>query len=139
MSFDRDYQQGMNVEEEIKTLLETTHNIKLSKLSKYHSFDFVTHKGEVYLEIKSRNNEYEKFANTIISLSKVMFAKNNQGKKFYFIFCFTDGNKFIEYDEKTFDSFSITEIERRDRNKIERNKYVSIPIHFLKDIDELHL
>lgn len=131
----QDEQQGEKYEQEIKNYLESHLNINLSKTGKYDYFDFVS--GNNYFEIKSRNCNYETYPTSIISLSKVMYAKQNSDNKFFFIFVFSNCTKFIEYDSEVFDSFKIERKTRRDRGKEEINSYIMIPIQFLKDILEI--
>jgi hypothetical protein len=133
-NFQDDYNFGKDQE---KQLLETMRKqfkddkIKLST-SDFSPYDFKS-KGK-RIELKSRFNTYNKYSTTMISLSKTEHAKAYKTGKYYFVFNFTDGLYFIEYEEKQFDTFEIKLCGRNDRNRIEQNKYVMIPIKLLNQI-----
>jgi len=78
-------------------------------------------------ELKSRTNNYKKYPTTLIGLDKV---SNNT----IFLFYFTDGLYYIEYDKELFDTFEVKDFVRNPRlGKIDKpKKYIYIPIEYLK-------
>lgn len=122
---------GKLKEVEIKEILETYFNIKLNTSNKYNLIDF--YNDDIYIELKSRRNTYEKYNTTIIGSNKIDYIKT-LNKKCLFVFNFTNGLYYIEYSN-IFDSFDINEeIIFRDNKKELKINY-HIPIEFLKKID----
>jgi len=95
---------------------------------KYCKFDFVS--ATCKYELKSRKNTYRAYPTTIIHCHKIIDGKQ------IFLFNFTDGLYYIEYDKKTFDKFNIFEMTdyRAGRYGQTANHY-SIPIELLKKIN----
>ena len=84
-------------------------------------------------EIKTRRNKYSTYPDTIISLSKTKLL----GKK-RFIFSFTDGLYYIEYDEELFNTFDKKEMNYFKNNIQIRNvSHILIPIDMLIKIPTL--
>ena len=55
---------------------------------------------EYYYEMKSRTNTYNKYPTTIITCDKI-----REEKKLIFLFNFTDGLYYIEYDKEKFSKY----------------------------------
>lgn len=88
----------------------------------YSKFDFFD--DEYDYELKSRTNKYKAFPTTMITANKVSGIK-----KKIFLFYFTDGLYFIEYNKEIFDKFAIKMVSR---SGLEAPKP-----HFLIPIEEL--
>ena len=88
---------------------------------------------DIYIELKSRRNTYNKFNTTIIASNKIDYVKT-LNKKVIFVFNFIDGLFYIEYSN-IFDSFDLCEqYILRDKQKELKTNY-HIPIILLKRID----
>jgi hypothetical protein len=122
---------GKLKEVEIKEILEGFFNTKLNTSSKYNLIDF--YNDEIYIELKSRRNTYQKYNTTIIGSNKIDFVKT-LNKKSLFVFNFIDGLYFIEYSP-LFDSFDIYEeyIYRDGKKELKTNYHK--PIECLKRIN----
>lgn len=88
----------------------------------YSKFDFFD--DEYDYELKSRTNKYKAYPTTMITANKV-----SGNKKKIFLFYFTDGLYFIEYNKEIFDNY---EIKMVSRSGLEAPKP-----HFLIPIEEL--
>ena len=122
---------GKLKEIEIKEILEQYFNTKLNTSSKYNLIDF--YNDDIYIELKSRRNTYQKYNTTIIGSNKIDYVKT-LNKKCYFVFCYLDGLYYIEYSN-IFDSFDICEeyIFRDGKKELKTNYH--IPIECLKRIN----
>ena len=122
---------GKLKEVEIKEILEQYFNTKLNTSSKYNLIDF--YNDDIYIELKSRRNTYQKYNTTIIGSNKIDYVKT-LNKKCYFVFCYLDGLYYIEYSN-IFDSFDICEeyIFRDGKKELKTNYH--IPIECLKRIN----
>ena len=96
---------GKLKEIEIKEILEQYFNTTLQTTSKYNLIDFFN--DDIYIELKSRRNTYQKYNATIIGSNKIDYVKT-LNKKCYFVFCYLDGLYYIEYSN-IFDSFDLCE------------------------------
>ena len=122
---------GKLKEVEIKEILEQYFNTKLNTSSKYNLIDF--YNDDIYIELKSRRNTYQKYNTTIIGSNKIDYVKT-LNKKCYFVFYHLDGLYYIEYSN-IFDSFDLCEeyIYRDGKKELKTNYH--IPIECLKRIN----
>jgi len=122
---------GKLKEVEIKEILEGFFNTKLNTSSKYNLIDF--YNDDIYIELKSRRNTYQKYNTTIIGSNKIDYVKT-LNKKSLFVFNFIDGLYYIEYSP-LFDSFDLCEeyILRDGKKELKTNYH--IPIECLKRIN----
>ena len=97
------------------------------KLSK---FDFQS--SNKFVELKSRNLEYNKYPDTMIGLNKIEYARANPDKEYYFCFAFNDGLYFWKYNKE--DKLNYRSGGRFDRGYNEIKHYAYIPIQLLKKI-----
>jgi hypothetical protein len=88
----------------------------------YSKFDFFDE--EYDYELKSRTNKYKTYPTTMITANKV-----SGDKKKIFLFYFTDGLYFIEYNKEVFDKY---ELKMFSRSGLEIPKP-----HFLIPIEDL--
>ena len=124
--FIKDYNFG--IENEFKILPIIKNYFKddsIIKLDKYNKFDY---KGLAFYELKSRNNEYNKYNTTMIGYNKIELS-NQLKDDVYFLFSFTDGLYYWKYD-KTY-KLEIKRGGRIDRGRPEINNYAFIPIDIL--------
>jgi hypothetical protein len=131
-SFKDDYAVGISIESKLKSMLET----KFGKLTKTGRYDKLDYEGEgCFVEIKSRTNRYSQYPTTMIQQSKFDYARL-QTKPVYFVFAFTDGIYYIQYNSELFDTFESGDFQRPGRiDKTDmRQVYVYIPITSLTRI-----
>ncbi len=136
--FNEDFKYGISKENELKPIIESRFDIKLTKASKFHNFDFLCESTKTLYEIKSRKNNHNTYPTTMIGYNKLDFIKFKQEKTykhFVFMFNFIDGLYYIKYNKKLFDTFEVKIGGRRDRNKDELKDYLYIPIQYLVKIE----
>ena len=126
-----DLQFGKNKEIEIHKMLECYFSTTLQISSKYGLMDF--YNDDIYIELKSRRNTYNKYNTTIIGSNKIDYVKT-LNKKSYFVFYFIDGLFLIEYSDNIFNSFDICEQYIFRDNKKELKINYHIPTCLLKRI-----
>jgi hypothetical protein len=103
----------------------------LTKLSKYHQFDYEGN--DSYFEIKSRRNLYKKYPTTMIGYNKLELAMKTNDKNVYFIFEFIDGSYYYKFNRD--DEHIIKKGGRSDRGRFEYKLYCYIPIEKLIKIE----
>lgn len=124
-TFTSDYAFGIDKESVVLDAIKVF-DPTLTKTSKYHPFDFTGK--TAYVELKSRNNRKDKYPTTMISQSKIEYAKKNGGVDYFFCFLFQDGLFYIKYDECLFKEFEVSSGGRCDRGRVETNVYCFIPV-----------
>jgi len=129
MAFDWDYNFGR--EQEIVLLPRLNEFFKddiKPTTDKFHKYDY---EGKKYVyEMKSRTCKMEQYSTTLLPADKVI-----KTKKQIFLFNFTDGLYYIEYDEEVWKDIEIASF-RRFRigvNDLEK-PYYHIPTTLLKKI-----
>ena len=125
--FLKDLKFGLNKEMQLLPILkEYLKDETIYKLENTNVFDF---KGDnKVIELKSRNNNYDKYSTTMIGINKILRA-SSLNENVYFFFCFNDGLYFWLYDKDY--EFEIKRGGRYDRGKIEVKEYCYIPIEML--------
>ena len=115
------------IEHKFKTKFKMTHY--------HHPFDFISE--NIYIELKTRNNNYNKYPTTMIGHNKLIKARElkNKNIKTYFFFRFTDGIYYIRYTDKLLDNIKSKIGGRFDRGCKELNLYSYIPIDQLKRLE----
>lgn len=108
------------------------YHFKLPNLTKTplcHPMDFKC--DDSYFEIKSRRNTHNKYDTTMIGYNKIQWIKDNYSKidAVYFVFVFTDGDYYYEYNPE--DKFETGIGGRWDRGKVEKKLYYYIPTNKL--------
>lgn len=131
-TFAEDYKFGIESENQQISTLSSYFNSTLQKLSLTHAMDF---QGEsLFIELKTRTNASTTYPTTLIPYSKIEFAKSTSDCT-YFVFCFTDGLFYIQYDEDQFSTFETKLFQRKGRDKKDKEQaYVYIPINCLTKI-----
>lgn len=132
MAFNKDYNFGLKKQDEVFPRLVSKFggNIKPTT-DKMDPWDYIS--DDSVFELKSRNNTYSAYPTTLIGLDKV---KEEESKKMIFLFNFTDGLYWIEYDKDLFDTFGSKKFRRYRPGVNDKVKpYLYIPIEFLKKIE----
>jgi len=126
-SFKDDYASGVLIESKLKSMLEFKFVDKLVKTGRYDKLDYEGQR--CFVEIKSRTNRYATYPTTMIQKSKFDYARL-QIKPVYFVFAFTDGVYYIQYNSELFDTFETGDFQRPGRiDKTDLHQvYVYIPI-----------
>ena len=83
----KDLIKGNFEEIRIKCIINEYFNCDVLKTEDNHPMDFID--SNLYFEIKSRNNNYNKYPTTMIGKNKINFANNNPDMIYYFIFSFS--------------------------------------------------
>jgi len=110
-TFHQDYSFGIQQEDKILPIISKYFNDDIIKSpSKTSIYDYKGTKN--YYEVKSRKNKYDAYPTTIIGANKV-FTDNQ-----IFIFNFIDGIYYIQYDEKSFETFEKKPFVRRYRSGV---------------------
>lgn len=125
-----DLEKGQKEEQRVKPILERHFNLILKQTQKNCVVDFEDENN--IFELKSRNNEYSKYPDTMIGTNKIEYAKKTK-KNVYFVFAFTDGLYYWKYDPK---QNLIEKVSgRKDRGRFEYKPYSYIPIGWLTQIN----
>lgn len=126
-SLKQDKKFGEDSELNNKSFFDFFFNQDFKKLSPFDVMDFEGSK--CYLEVKTRNNEFNKYPTTMIPMNKIEFAKTSL-KTIYFVFVFTDNTYYIKYEEDKFKNYFIKKFKRDDRidHKDIEKDYLYIPI-----------
>jgi hypothetical protein len=122
-------QTGLKMQEIVLPIINNYFNRDIKPTQgRYNKYDYIDDKYSY--ELKSRTNEYNKYPTTLIGLDKI-------GPNTIFLFYFTDGLYYIEYDKQLFDTFEIKDFVRNVRyGKIDKpKKYIYIPIISLNKIN----
>lgn len=123
-----DLKKGQISENKVYELLK---HLDIKKTKPFHTFDFKNK--HCYFEVKSRNNDYNKYPATMVGYNKIKMAENNYDKyKFIFIFDFYDGIYYYQFSKN--DNLKPNIGGRNDRGYNEYNDYVYIPIEKLKPL-----
>jgi hypothetical protein len=113
----------------------------LEKIKKYFNDDSITKTTDKFCkfdfesptckyELKSRKNKKTTYPTTIIPCHKVVDGK------LIFLFNFTDGLTFIEYDKEVFSNFNTFEMtDYRTGRQNQVALHYSIPIELLREIN----
>ena len=117
-----------------KELIDKMFDCDLKRTKQFSTFDLKDNIKKVIVEVKKRNNEYDKYPTTMIGENKYIRA-NHYYKKDYkvlFVFIFTDGTYYYEYYGE---DMKAKIGGRRDRGIKEYKNYIYIPITKLKKIE----
>ena len=127
-----DNKQSKLEEENLLPKIIEKFNINIEQTK--NNMDRFDYENKNYLiELKTRNNNYNKYHTTMISTSKINYGLK-LNKKMIFIFKFNDCIKYIQYDNEIFKKYENKYFcGRKDRGKYEYNYYTFIPINDLID------
>lgn len=123
-----DHEFGFSEEAKLEATIATYFNTKLTKMCRFHKFDFMT-EDNVMIELKSRRFKHDRYPTTMVGLDKIKSLKPQQTA--LFIFNFTDGLYYYEYNQNSILAFEIRLGGRSNRGCVEQKEYVYIPITLL--------
>lgn len=136
-SFKKDYEYGIQKEQELCSTISKDAGITLKKIDKTFSvMDYKSEDGSTYAELKSRKCEKSKYPDTIVGMDKVIAAKRlvEYGKHVDFYFNFTDGLYKYPYNEEMFEwAAPFRRHQRTDFNDKEK-LYCYIPTEKLTEV-----
>jgi len=101
--------------------------------NRYDKFDYYS--DDTLVELKSRNNEYNKYPTTMIGIVKITYGLKT-GKKCIFVFSFTDGLYYWIMNDEDLKNFDVKKGGTNKRGKEEFSNYLYIPIEKLTKIDD---
>lgn len=106
---------GDKSEAEKKALIENFFNVSLTKTEdEFAAFDFYNDAKDTFMELKTRRDiTSTKYDTTLIGASKI--ANIKEGNKYVFIWAYTDGIFYLEYDKALWDTFECRLYKRFDR------------------------
>ena len=123
-TFKGDYVAGLSNEKKVvKYLNENGHNYKQYK-KKCELFDFTD--GRNICELKSRNNDYDKYPTTIFGQNKIQNLQDD--KIYWFYFLFKDGLYRWRFNE---DEYTVKTNGRSDRGCYEYKPHCNVDIKYL--------
>ena len=132
-AFMRDYNFGREQEIVLLPRLNEFFNDDIKHTTdKFHKYDY---EGTTYVyELKSRTCKMEKYPTTLLPVDKVI-----KTKKQIFLFNFTNGLYYIEYDEEVWKNIEIASF-RRFRIGVNdlKKSYYYIPTTLLKKVTNSH-
>ena len=130
----KDIELGLKNEKLIKKKLSNYFGFKLKKTKDiYDKFDFYNRKENIYVELKSRRIEKNKYKTTLLNLNKITNIDNNINI-IYFVFMFNNCLSYIKYNKEEFDLFNKIDTKVFRNNKFEIVKNIEIDINLLIDI-----
>lgn len=132
--FNNDYRQGQHYQIELLPKLEAFFKDNMKEtVGKYAKYDY---EGDTALyELKSRNNTYRYYPTTCIGNDKI---DPTSKKRQIFLFHFTDGTYYIEYDKELFATFEVKDFRRYRQGVRDIEKpYLYIPIENLTRIQDV--
>ena len=128
---EKDYIASAKWEKILKNDIEKFYNIDLIETDRYHVFDYIDKDVNIYIELKTRTCKSNKYPDLMMGNNKIKCAdeylKNN--KKIYFVFYFTNGLYYIDYNENT--EYTIRRGGRNDRGVNEYKDFVYFPQKYL--------
>lgn len=125
--FKQDFNLGIQSENKVLKFLNESYEDKFISTTQNCPFDFTNN--QYNIELKTRNNTYNKYPSTMVGYNKIKIAEeDNTDKKYKFLFLFEDGLYCWDFEK---DKYTIKTGGRRDRGLYEYKQYAYIPIEEL--------
>ena len=125
--FKQDFKLGIQSENKVLKFLNESYEDKFISTTQNCPFDFTNN--QYNIELKTRNNTYNKYPSTMVGYNKIKIAEeDNTDKKYKFLFLFEDGLYCWDFEK---DKYTIKTGGRRDRGLYEYKQYAYIPIEEL--------
>jgi len=124
-----DYITSSKWEKILKKDIEKYFNINLLETTRYDAFDYINDDGTIHIELKTRTCKSNTYKDIMMGYNKILVAdkylKDNDNK-IYFVFKFTDGLYYLEYQTK--DDYTMRGGGRCDRGVNEwRSDFIYFP------------
>jgi hypothetical protein len=111
-----DLAYGLTCEDSTKPILEELFNTPLTKLGGYSPLDYTNEGKTLWAELKTRRIAHNQYPTALIGTNKIRFCDNNNvGARHFFVFKYTDGFFYIEYNREVFAGFERSMFERSHR------------------------
>lgn len=132
----KDVMFGLKQENKLKPILENYFNVKLNHSDPYENYDYCNKEECIYIELKSRRINKNKYNDTMLSYNKYQKLKkmkiDDPTIKIYIVYNFMDT---LCYYELCLDNnFRISNGGTTKRGFIERSQHIYIPTSYLIDI-----
>jgi len=125
--FKQDFNLGIKSENKVLKFLNESYEDKFISTTQNCEFDFTNN--QYNIELKTRNNTYNKYPSTMVGYNKIQIAEEDStDKKYKFLFLFEDGLYCWDFEK---DKYTIKTGGRRDRGLYEYKQYAYIPIEEL--------
>jgi len=125
--FKQDFNLGIQSENKVLKFLNESYEDKFISTTQNCEFDFTNN--QYNIELKTRNNTYNKYPSTMVGYNKIKIAEEDTtDKKYKFLFLFEDGLYCWDFEK---DKYTIKTGGRRDRGLYEYKQYAYIPIEEL--------
>jgi hypothetical protein len=121
----RDLKFGFAQESQVIDKLSTHFNETCEPTSRYCRYDAISPTKK--FEIKSRRNKHDTYPTTLIPVDKTEIEG-----ELYFVFNFTDGLYFIEYNKERFEKYEV-----RDIGAVRGGGVYTLKPHYLIDVADL--
>lgn len=125
-SFANDFARGTASEVANHTVIEGLVGSSLVKdPNPYATFDFHNSGKTVYVELKTRFIEHDRYPTALIGANKVRYC-TDENKEYYFVWAYTDGLYYVKYDPKVFEHLECRPFcrnARTDYNDVENDHY----------------
>lgn len=131
-----DIEFGLSKEKEyFEVIKEQLDNTLRQSDNKFSLFDFFGENS--YVELKSRKVRHNQYPDTMVGYNKIEFAEKSPSNKVYFVFSFTDGLYYYQFNKEHIGKgIRIDYGGRTDRGENEIKKYAYIDTSLLKLISE---
>jgi hypothetical protein len=119
-TFKEDHANGLKNEQDHKSFLEEAFGSPLTKdTNPYAAFDFFNETKTMFVELKCRGIDHDRWPTALISANKVAFAKRglkeDPTKRYYFVWIYRDGIYYLPYEEELWSAFETGEFQRNER------------------------
>ena len=135
MSKHSDLQFGMEMETKTLTLLKEKVNKNITQTLNYHCYDYFCAESNTYYELKSRRVKHDAYPDTMVGYNKLKWAKEHSENKYVFLFQFTDGLYYHNWNPDK--EYSVRTGGRCDRGSLEISDYFYIKKYDLAKFNKL--
>lgn len=102
-----DLRFGTDAEKVVVEHLNRGFGKTFTHLGQHSIFDFADEPKTIFVELKTRRVSSRQYPTTLVGLNKVNYAKENPDRTYYFVFNFTDGIFYIQYNPEVFAKYEV--------------------------------
>lgn len=127
-----DIEFGLSKQKEyFEVIKEQLDNTLKQSDKRFSLFDFFGEKS--YVELKSRKVRHNQYPDTMVGYNKIEFAEKSPSSKVFFVFSFTDGLYYYQFNKEHIGKGIRIDLGgRTDRGENEIKKYAYIDTNLLK-------
>ena len=129
----KDLEFGLAQEDKVLSILQNKVDINIIKTPQFHAFDYWCASTNTYYELKTRRKKHDTYLTTMCGYNKLQYAKEHPENKYVFLFNFTDGLYYHNWNEDKLYSVKIG--GRCDRGGAELKEYFYINKNNLTSIN----